>query len=565
MQASFLHNTKKVILLIVLAITVNSYAQKPHFKDKKVSKEVLNHISALASDSMQGRYTATAGERMAAEYIAKEFEAIGLAPAGRQEYYQPMIVPNMRMAKQNTSLILGDDTMALFTDFYPISLSTNRGQYKGETINIGYGISDDGLKHNDYKDKELQGKAVMINIGIPGGSNPHNRFIGWEDLEYRVEYAKSKGAVAVVLYASDSTKAPSGTLVKTVENSAIPVVYTNKNLSTITSAVSEIVVDILFLSTNGHNVLGYIDHGAQNTVIVGAHHDHMGKGRKGGSWEENPMEVHNGADDNASGVAGLFILAREIKRKPRKYKNNNYLFIAFTGQEQGQLGSKHFITSDLYPKYDVNYMVNLDMIGHLDTSNKTLLINGVGTSPTWNKAIAKTKICKRKIAKIKTTESGIGPSDHMSFYVNGIPAVHFSTGHHQHYHTSTDDVSIINAGGEAFALRYIWKLMRTLDQQGKVAYSKTKDGNTLLDLKVTLGIVLDEVYEGVGLRVAGVHNDKKGKKVGLLSGDVILSVGPHKIQNLQDYIDALNIFKPSDKTTLTIKRGTETKLLNVQF
>ena len=153
----------------------------------------------------------------------------------------------------------------------------------------------------------------------------------------------------------------------------------------------------------------------------------------------------------------------------------------------------------------------------------------------------------------------------MSFYVNGIPAVHFSTGHHQHYHTSTDDVSIINAGGEAFALRYIWKLMRTLDQHGKVAYSKTKDGNTMLDLKVTLGIVLDEVYEGVGIRVAGVNNDKKGKKVGLLSGDVILSVGPHKIQNLQDYIDALNTFKPSDKTTLTIKRGTETKLLNVQF
>ncbi len=536
MEASFTPKIKSLTFLILLVSSINLLAQKPHFRDKKVANDLLEYVSVLASDSMQGRMTASPGERMAAEYIAQEFKSIGLAPAGQQNFYQPIIVPNMRMANQSTMLMIADTLLTLFTDFYPVSMSTNRGQYSGETINIGYGIADDGLKHNDYRGKELEGKAVLLNIGIPGGSHPNNEFIGWKDIERRVEYAKSKGVLAVILYSTDSTAAPSGTLAKRSANSGIPVVYCHKDLGTITSTVSEIIIDILMLSTNGQNVLGYIDNGAQNTVIIGAHHDHIGKGRKGGSMEENPTEIHNGADDNASGVAGLLILAKEVKRKSKKYKNNNYLFIAFTGKEQGLIGSKHFINSELYAKYTVNYMLNMDMIGHLDSTSKTLIINGVGTSPAWKQAMAKTRICKRKIAEIKTTEGGISTSDHTSFYQNGIPAIHFFTGQHQHYHTSTDDVAIINAGGEAFVLRYMWKLMRKLDKQEKVNYTKTKDVSTMLKPKVYLGITPDYEYKGTGLRVDGIQMDKAGESAGLKKGDIILQMGSTKIQDSLKYI-----------------------------
>jgi Zn-dependent M28 family amino/carboxypeptidase len=565
LEASFTPKIKSLTLIIILASSASLLAQKPHFRDKKVANEVLEYISVLASDSMQGRMTASPGERMAAEYIAQEFKSIGLAPAGEQNFYQPIIVPNMRMANQGTMLMIADTILTLFTDFYPMSMSTNQGQYSGETINIGYGIADDGLKHNDYRGKELEGKAVLLNIGIPGGSHPNNKFIGWEDIERRVEYAKSKGILAVILYTTDSTAAPSGTLAKRSANSGIPVVYSNKDLSTITSTVSEIIIDILMLSTNGQNVLGYIDNGAQNTVIIGAHHDHLGKGRQGGSKEQNPTEIHNGADDNASGVAGLLILAKEVKRKSKKYRNNNYLFIAFTGREQGFIGSKHFIKSELYTKYNVNYMLNMDMIGHLDSTSKTLIINGVGTSPAWKEAMAKTRICNRKIAEIKTTEVGISTSDHTSFYQNGIPAIHFFTGQHRHYHTSTDDVAIINAGGEAFVLRYMWKLMRKLDKQGKFSYTKTKDVSTMFDSKVSLGITPDYEYTGIGLRVGGTEMDKLGESAGLKKGDIILQMGSTKIQHIQDYKTVLNTFNPGEKITVTVQRGTETKILKVQF
>jgi Zn-dependent M28 family amino/carboxypeptidase len=565
LEPSFTPKIKSLTLFILLTISASSFAQKPHFKDKKVASEVLEHIAILTSDDMQGRLTASPGERMAAEYIAKEFKSIGLAPAGQQNFYQPIIVPNMRMANQSTMLMIADTILTLFTDFYPVSMSTNRGQYSGETINIGYGIADDGLKHNDYRGKELEGKAVLLNIGIPGGSNPHNRFIAWKNIERRVEYAKSKGVLAVILYTTDSTAAPSGTLAKRSANSGIPVVYCHKDLGTITSTVSEIIIDILMLSTNGQNVLGYIDNGAQNTVIIGAHHDHLEKGPKGASMEKNPTETYYGADDNASGVAGLFILAKEVKRKPRKYKNNNYLFVAFTGKEQSLLGSKHFINSDLYAKYNVNYMLNMDMIGHLDSTTKTVIINGVGTSPEWNKAIGKTRICKRKIDKIKANESSVGTSDHTSFYMNGVPAIHFHTGPHQHYRTSTDNIAIINAGGEAFVLRYMWKLMRKLDRLGKVNYTKTKDASTTFISKVTLGITPDYVYKKTGLRVDSVKADNAGERSGLKDGDIILQIGSTKIQKIQDYNKVSNTFNLGEEINIIVQRGTETKILKVQF
>ncbi|MDA8886507.1 M20/M25/M40 family metallo-hydrolase [Bacteroidia bacterium] len=560
--------TKKIGLttfLILLVVTI-SFAQKPHFKEKKTARNVEKHIKYLASDELEGRETGSRGERMSAEYIAEQFSKIGLETKGDEGYYQYMTLPNLRMAQGNTSLMIDKKVYTLFTDFYPISASSNNGRYSGKIINLGYGIEDEGLNQNDYKDVTVAGKAVIIDLDLPGGTHPHSKFVVWAGVEQRVNYAKSKGAKAVIFHTQNKDLIPSGTLTKTTKHLGMPVLFVKKDLSDLSETNGNLLIDVMLLSTTAHNVVGYIDHGKRKTVVIGAHHDHLGKGEHSGSRAEKPGGIHNGADDNASGVAALIELAKAVKKKPKHFSNNNYLFIAFTGEEEGLLGSKYFVKSNLFIREQVSYMINMDMVGHLDSTAKTLIINGVGTSPSWKEAISSISYPKRKIAKIKTTESGIGASDHTSFYLNGIPAVHFFTGQHQYYHKPTDDVEIVNFGGEAFVISYICKMMYTLDKMDEVVFSKTKDESQgRMKFKVTLGIMPDYVYDGEGLRVDGVKEGKPGYKAGLLKGDIIISLDGQSIQNMKDYMKTLMSLKEGLKTTATIRRGSETKVLNVQF
>ena len=361
----------RLILLSHLAfvISLNVWAQKPHFGEKKRSKRITKHITYLASDELGGRLSASDNDRKSAEYIAKQYERMGLEPAGENDsYYQYMSTPDLRLAKSNTSLVLDKYVLKLFKEFYPLSASSNKGTYEGEAVNVNYGIEDEGLKHHDYQDKEVSGKVVLIKMDIPGGVHPHNRYISWSGIEYRATYAKSKGAKAVVYYTDNEELQPSGTLAKTLDNAGIPIFFVKKDLSSLDVTTARFNLDILMITKIANNVLGFIDNQANQTVVVGAHHDHLGRGQKGGSLAEIPGDIHNGADDNASGVAGLFEIAQAIVKKPKKYKNNNYLFIAFSGEEQGLIGSKYFVKSPLMQKQNVNFMINMDMIGHLDST-----------------------------------------------------------------------------------------------------------------------------------------------------------------------------------------------------
>jgi hypothetical protein len=559
----------RLILLSLLAcvISLNVWAQKPHFGEKKRSKRITKHITYLASDELGGRLSASDNDKKSAEYIAKQYERIGLEPAGENDsYYQYMSTPDLRLAKSNTSLVLDKYVLKLFKEFYPLSASSNNGSYKGEAVNVNYGIEDEGLKHHDYQDKEVSGKVVLIKMDIPGGVHPHNRYISWSGIEYRATYAKSKGAKAVVYYTDNEELQPSGTLAKTHDNTGIPIFFVKKDLNNLDVTPIRFNLDILMITKIANNILGFIDNQADQTVVVGAHHDHLGRGQKGGSLAEIPGDIHNGADDNASGVAGLFEIAQAIVKKPKKYKNNNYLFIAFSGEEQGLIGSKYFVKSALMQKQNVNFMINMDMIGHLDSTKKTLIINGVGSSPEWNKAISEVSYPTRKIAKIKTTESGIGASDHTSFYLVNIPAVHFFTGQHQHYHKPSDDPSIINYGGEAFVISYMLKILQKANEYGEFSFTETtKDEPSRMNFKVTLGIMPDYIFDGEGMRVDGVKPERPGSKAGMLKGDIIIGMGDFTIVNIQDYMKALSSYNKNDQTIVTIRRNKEVKLLNVTF
>lgn len=561
-------NIRKILLLLLAGVSsINTWAQKPRFGEKKRSKRIEKHIAYLASDELGGRLSASDNDKKSAEYIAKQYELIGLEPAGEDEsYFQYMPTPDLRLAKSNTSMVLDEVALKLFHDFYPLSASSNKGAFEGEVVNVNYGIEDAGLKHQDYKGKSVSGKVVLIKMGIPGGVHPHNRYISWSGVEYRAEYAKSRGVKAVIYYSGNEELHPSGELAKTVENSGIPIFFVKKDLSALDQTSVQFNLDILMITKMAHNVLGFIDNQADQTIVIGAHHDHLGRGQKGGSLAETPGEIHNGADDNASGVAGLFEIAQAILKKPKKYLNNNYLFIAFSGEEQGLVGSKYFVKSRLMREQNVNFMMNMDMIGHLDSTQKTLIINGVGSSPAWNKAISEVSYSKRKIAKIKTTESGIGASDHTSFYLADIPAVHFFTGQHAYYHKPTDDPSIVNYGGEAFVISYMLKMLQKMNGYGEVSFTETAaEETTRLNFKVTLGIMPDYIFDGEGMRVDGVKPERPGSKSGMLKGDIIIGMGDQTIANIQDYMKALSSYNKNDQTTVTIRRNNEVKVLNVTF
>ncbi len=559
-------NRRALLTGLIIAIGLISFAQKPRFGEKKIRKNVEKHISYLASDELQGRGTGSAGEQMSAKYIAEQFELLGLEPKGEEGYHQYLDIATLRMAQANSTLNLEKDVLTLFSDFYPLSPSSNTGTYYGKAVNVGYGISDGGLDHDDYKDLDVSGKAVIINISLPGGNHPHSKFLGWSGVEHRVNFAKSKGAKAVLFYATDSKEYPDGTLAKTTKHSGIPVMFVKKDLTDKDDITINVISDIMLLSSSASNVIGYVDNGAEYTVVVGAHHDHLGSGEISGSLAERPGDIHNGADDNASGVAAMLELARIVKKKKNRYNNNNYLFIAFTAEEMGLVGSKYFISKPEIGIDFFNYMINMDMVGHLDSTHKTLIINGVGTSPAWKEAMANVKYSDKKIAKYKTTESGIGSSDHTSFYLQDIPAVHFFTGQHQYYHKPTDDIEVVNMDGTTYVTKYISKYMRDMDKRGKVKFTKTKDDTQgRRKFKVTLGIMPDYVYDGEGMRVDGVKDGKPGFKAGLLKGDIIKTLNGKPIMNMQDYMGVLSSLNEGDQVPMTIMRDGEVVELQVQF
>ncbi len=551
---------------LALVLVTLAWGQKPHFKDKKVASNIQSHISYLTSEELAGRYVATAGEKMSADYIALQFEEIGLTPDGDDGYLQYIPIPNLRMAQANSTLTLGDDVLTLFTDYYPITISANNGNHIGEAINIGYGVEDAGLKHNDYKGKDITNKAVIINLDIPGGTNQHNRFMSWEGAEMRAQYAIAKGARAVLFHTTNEDLVPGGTLEKTLEHLGKPILFVKRDLGKKDINEIELNLQVMLLTVNAHNVVGKIDNNAQHTVILAAHHDHIGVGNANKVLAEYKNQIHYGADNNASGVAALIELAKAIKAKPKKYANHNYIFVALTGAEENFMGSKYFVNSKSYGTIEPSYMLNLDMIGHLDSTAKELTLKGAGTSPSWTTAISNTRICKRKIQTINTTYLAPKESDATFFYMRGAPGLHITTGIQDYTNTPSDIASVINYGGEAFIVRYVNKLIRTLDKEERLQITKTVTERDLSsNLTVSFGVVPNLAYKADGILVGDTEANSIAQKAGILPGDIIIQVGDSLTTDLQAYTNSLTSLQAGDTTSVTIIRGKETKTLPLQF
>lgn len=313
-----------------------------------------------------------------------------------------------------------------------------------------------------------------------------------------------------------------------------------------------------------YNVVGFIDNKAPYTVVIGAHYDHLGLGNQGSSLDANPQnKIHNGADDNASGVAGVLELARYFQTNKVK-ESTNFLFICFSGEELGLYGSKFFTEQPTIPLDKITYMINMDMVGRLDPATKSLAVSGTGTSPVWEPLL---KNLSSDQLKIKTDSAGVGPSDHTSFYLKNIPVLHFFTGSHSDYHKPSDDADKINVDGEKQILDLIIRLTEKLNGQPKLAFltTKNKSMSSSRSFKVTMGVMPSYTSSEEGLKVDGVTEGKPAQKGGILAGDVIIQIGDYIIKDIQAYMDSLSKFEKGQTVPVKVKRGSETVTVQVTF
>jgi len=548
-------NMKKILLvLVVFPLLTFAQTKKQRKAQEKADKitftNIQSHIQYLADDKLQGRRTGTEGELLAMKYIADQFAKNGLQPKGTNGFIQEFTInEGKQFDETNNTLSVNDNKLELKKDFFPLPFSANK---------MVSGSASPGLR-----EKDEPWFFDVKDIVADNKSNPH--FDINDAIVKEVKNAALKGATAFIVYNS-STEIDNIQFNKNDSTPPlnIPVVFINpdaakKFISDATDTYDlDIKVTLTHASRKAHNVVGYLNFNASSTVIIGAHFDHLGSGEDGNSLD-GQGQIHNGADDNASGTAALIELSRMLQTTTAH--NNNYLFIAFSGEELGLFGSKYWLenpTINIVP----NYMINLDMVGRYDPAKK-LTIGGYGTSPVWGQVFTTTT---DKNLVIKFDSSGTGPSDHASFYRKDIPVLFFFTNTHNDYHKATDDWDRINYNGEVEIINYIDHIIEATDTKGKLAFTKTRDVEMRsVAMPVTLGVMPDYGFSGTGMRIDGVSKGKTAERIGLQAGDVLLQIGDYKFVDVQTYMQVMQHFHKGDKTTLHIKRGEKEITFDVEL
>ena len=542
----------KYALLLLILICQTVAAQKLKKSEKAIIENLKTEINYLASDKLEGRRTGTTGEKLAYEYLTSEFQKTGLIPKGDgNSFLQAFEINEGKEILPSTHLKINDTILQTGRDFFPFIFSAD-GSAKG-----GASLA--------FKEKGMPWFWDIKEIVEDNRQNPHFDLIA-AIRNKAVEFAE-KGASALLIFNSgnldDELKFDGKSKMPQVK---IPVVYLTKNASRkyLSDNSADLQIDLQTAfgdkKRTGHNVIGYIDNSAAQTIIIGAHYDHLGYGEDHNSLWTGKPEIHNGADDNASGTATVLELAKLLKNS--KLKNNNYLFICFSGEELGLFGSKYFTENPTIPLETVNYMINCDMVGRLNDSTHTITIGGYGTSPEWGKILPQ----KTQALNVKFDSSGIGPSDHTSFYLKNIPVLFFFTGTNVDYHKPTDDADKINFVGELRVIQYIENILKETNKNEKLAFSKTREPQMqTANFTVTLGFMPDYTYSGTGVRADGIIDGKIAQKIGMKPGDVITKLGDFTVTDINNYMTALSKFKKGDSTKLTVMRGKDQLNFNVVF
>jgi len=543
-----------LVMLVLVPGVVFSQTRKQRKAQEKADTETLGnlkaHVMYLADDKLEGRRAGSPGEALAMQYISDQFKKDGLIPKGTDGYIQEFDIDEGKQFTEgkNTCTINGQ-ALVIKDDYYPLAYSSN--------------TTASGSASLDLREKGEPWFYDVKDVLEENKSNPH--FDINDAIIKEAKRVKEKGATALVVF-NHSTLVDNIQFNKndTTAASAIPIIYiTGNGLKKYLADASatydiNLGVDISPKKRKAHNVVGLLNFNAPTTVIIGAHFDHLGYGEDGNSLD-GQGQIHNGADDNASGTAALIELARLLQTTTAH--NNNYLFIAFSGEELGLFGSKYWLE---HPSVNIvpNYMVNMDMVGRYDSSRK-LTIGGYGTSPVWGNVFT-TTIDRNLVVKFDS--SGSGPSDHASFYRKDMPVLFFFTNSHSDYHKATDDWDKINYAGELEIVKYVDHIIEATNTLGKLPFTKTRDMEARnMSLPVTLGVIPDYGFTGTGMRIDGVSKGKLAERLGLQAGDVLLQLGDYKFVDVMTYMQALQHFKKGDTAKLIIKRGDTEKTFDVQF
>ena len=587
--------------VLLFAILFSSKAIFAQFSPEISTSDLQKQIGFLASDTLKGRKPGTSEDAITSAYIRDCFTKAGLKLMFDNGFQKFEIVADVK-AGTNNSISFDGVSAKQGVDFTPLSFSSS-ATLTAPVVFAGYGfdLNLDSLKWNDYKSIDVKGKWAVILRGDPEPAKANSAFLAYEQERGKVLTAKDKGAIGVLMVSPSDIEKTDVIMHmqydKSPSDAGIPVFsitraladkllasmnYTialleaemkenHKPVSIYLEPIITATADVVKTRVTAQNVAGFLegtDPVLKNEyVIIGAHFDHLGMGGEGsGSRAPDTFAVHNGADDNASGTAGVIELAQKLSANRSKLKRS-FVFVAFTGEEMGLLGSKEFVNKPPVDLKKVNAMINMDMIGRLNPESNTISVGGTGTS-IESDSILKILEVGRPF-KISHSTDGYGPSDHASFYSENIPVFYFSTGAHDEYHTPADDVDKINYTGEVAVLDMVYDLAIKVSAGNKLTFRESGSKQPARygrNMKVTLGIVPDMVSnDNNGLRVDGVRKGGPADRAGIVKGDRVISIEGQPVTNIYDYMARLGKLKPGQVASVEIIRNEVKQILIVQF
>ena len=611
---------KSVLLILASAVLIASSAVAPISRSAAFAPQpvvvrsdsveisvdrIAKHEAFLSSDKLQGRRAGTQYADEAAAYIEKEFRSYGLKTSSPAGYLQPFIfVASVKLGAGNSFQVktaAGTRALKIGDEFMPLAFSPSE-PVAGELVFAGYGISAPELQFDSYAGVDPKGKIVMILRGSPDGDNPHGRFADFTqpglEIQNKTLKAREKGARGVIFISGEQVFAhdklsrlrhdlnflDSGIPTVVVSRVAAKAILESSKSSlseleaksneagsarAIAGATAEFKTDIVKVDGKSANVVGVLKGSdpqlASEYVVIGAHYDHLGLGGPE-SLAANPEgQIHHGADDNASGTTGLLELARVLAAERAKIKRS-IVFVAFSGEELGLLGSGAYTKNPAVPLSSTVAMLNMDMIGRL--RNGSLFVGGVGTSPIWKPLLEKLNGPAQPSAsaagsgsgsrfQLSYGEDGFGPSDHQSFYVKDLPVLFFFTGTHDDYHKPSDTADKINSEGLKQVAEFVREIaLSVANEPQRIAFTKVKveQRPTGRGFRVYLGTVPNYSDQSDGMKLDGVRPGSPAEKAGLRAGDIITKLGNTPVKNVYDYTYALGEIRPGEEVEAMIKR-----------
>ena len=591
---------QKLILFSLISFSWSSISYAQQTSDITV-EELRAHVKFLSSDELEGRRTGTRGNLLAAGYIAGEFAQHGVEPVQGMYLHDFPYLKSVTPGAANHLAFAGStnegeeeyEELLLGVDFTPLGFSSS-GSIRGEMAFVGYGISASDKTYDDYQGIDVNGKIVVMFRYAPPNPSFHDEekdLSGYAGFVTKVLTAREKGATGIIMVDMDADidQPMPMILMRGFVNAEVPAVSLRpgalqwfkdsqgRNLVEVQEAIDKnrtpnsfviehknisITTDVKFDRVNAPNVLGMVPGSdpilKDEIIVIGAHFDHLGHGGEGSLHRDSEPAIHNGADDNASGTAGVIELAHHYAAT--RSNRRTMIFMAFNGEEEGLLGSAALTEDPPFDSEKVVAMINLDMIGRL--SNNELVVQGTGTAKEWEEILEHANNGKLFLKRVR---DGFGPSDHSSFYVKKIPVLFFFTGLHDDYHRPSDDWELVNYEGLHSIIDLVGRVVGEIDSRAEspiyvdVPRSIPKKGPRL---RVVLGIMPDYGFDGKGLRLSGVSKGGPAEKGGMQGGDVIVKLGGKEVNGIEEYMYALASIEPSKEVEVVVIRDeTEQSLL----